>query len=69
MFKKGQILRVINDTTSNYHNAWIERGDYVRVLDVYPHHILVERCKAGKGGWHMRQCYPLSSWRLDLEVV
>ena len=65
----GQILRVKKEMPETIHGKWITKGDIVRVIGIYPHHILVEKIKAGSHEWHMRQCYCVNGLWNDLEVI
>lgn len=65
----GQKFRVKKEMPEKFDAKWITKGDIVRVIGVYPHHILVEKIKAGSHGWHMRQSYCVNGLWNDLEVV
>lgn len=65
--KVGQLLRCKNKYYNKIDKAWIANGDIVRVKEIYPHHILVEKVKPGKNGWHMRQCFCKNG--LELEKI
>lgn len=67
--KVGQLLKCKNGWKNKIDLAWIEDGDIVKVKEIYPHHVLVEKVKPGKGGWHMRQCFCLNGLELDLEAI
>lgn len=68
-FELGQILRVLKPMPETLTKKWITKGDIVRVIGIYPHHIMVEKLKPGKDGWRMRQCYCLNGIDNDLEVM
>ena len=67
--KIGTLFRVKKEMRETFDSKWITKGDIVRCIGVYPHHILVEKVKAGKDGWHMRQSYCLNGIDEDLEVL
>lgn len=64
----GKLLKVIKGTPEKQDAKWLETGDIVRIIGIYPHIIMVEKVKGG--GWnndyHMRQCYPITSLHLNL---
>ena len=68
-FKLGQTLKVLTPMPEMTNRKWITKGDIVKVIGIYPHHIMVERLKPGKDGWRMRQCYCRNGIENDLEVV
>lgn len=67
--KVGQLLRCKNGERNYLDTAWIVDGDVVRVKEIYPHHILVEKVKPGKYGTHMRQCFCRNGIELDLQGI
>ena len=69
IFKLGQILRVLKPMPETTSKRWITEGDIVKVIGIYPHHIMVEKLKPGAHGWHMRQCYCLNGIDKDLEAL
>lgn len=66
--RKGELLKVVYGTPERQNAKWLEAGDVVEVVNVYPYNILVQKVK-GVDGWHMRQSYPINSWKLDLERI
>lgn len=64
----GQILRVKKGIPEKEYAKWLETGDHVRVIGIYPHNILVEKTKS-VNGYHMRECFPRESWTLNLKAV
>lgn len=67
--KVNKIYRVKKVMNEMFDAKWITKGDIVRCIGIYPHHILVEKLKPGKNGWRMRQCYCKNGIEKDLEVV
>ena len=68
----GDILEVISGPTTTEHALWLQVGDLVRVIEIYPHIIRVERIRpydnpAAKG--RLTQSYPRKSWRMNLRRV
>ena len=63
----GELLRVTVGTPEKQDAKWLEKGDIVEVVGIYDHIFMVQKLKEGKDGFHMRQCYPRSSWWLNLE--
>ena len=64
----GKLLKVIKGTPEKQDAKWLETGDVVRIIGIYPHIIMVEKVKGGgwKKDYHMRQCYPRTSLHLNL---
>ena len=62
----GKLLKVIKGTPEKQDAKWLETGDIVEIIGIYPHIIMVQKLKEGKYGTHMRQCYPRTSLHLNL---
>ena len=68
-FAMGQLLKVKKEQKETFDKKWITKGDIVRVIGIYPHHILIEKIKAGCGNWHMRESFSLNGIENDLEAL
>lgn len=62
----GELLKVIVGSAERQNAKWLEAGDVVEVIGNYDNIFMVRKLKEGKDGYHMRQCYPNASWRLNL---
>ena len=67
--KVGQILKVTKGISLMDDSCWLQTGDYVRVVSIAPHVILVEKANPAPSGYRMRECFPRESWELNLKVV
>lgn len=69
----GDILKVIRGDGEQRFAVWLATGDFVRVIEIYPHIVRVERIRPfdnpAANGKHLTQSYPRRSWRMNLRRV
>lgn len=66
----NDILRVTKGDPAHGDAAWLETGDTVRVIELYPNIVRVERIRPNKyDGSHLTQSYGLKWWPMCLEKI
>lgn len=65
----GDILEVIRGQDEGQFGLWLATGDLVRVIEIYPHIVRVERIRPYPNGGHLTQSYPRRSWGMNLRRV
>lgn len=66
----GKLLKVIDGIPEKQNAKWIETGDIVRIIGIYPHHILVEKTKASPfTKYRMRECFSKYSLHLHFNEL
>lgn len=65
----GDILQVIRGQDEGQFGLWLATGDLVRVIELYPNLVRVERIRPYPNGQHMTQSFPRRSWRINLRRV
>lgn len=48
---------------------WLDGGDIVKVIGIYPHVVLVEKLESRTKGYRLRECFPRESWELNLRII
>lgn len=63
--KVGDLLKVKTRVSTKEFGRWLQAGDVVKVIAVYPHIVMVEAVK----GLRIRQSYGRKWWKMELERV
>jgi len=65
----GQKMIVTKGIHQKENALWLEGGDVVRLIGIYPHVILVEKVDGRTKGYRLRECFPRESWELNLRII
>ena len=65
----GQKMIVTSGIHPKENAMWLDGGDEVRLIGIYPHVILVEKVDGRTKGYRLRECFPRESWELNLRII
>ena len=66
----GKLLKCIDGLVEKQNAKWIETGDVVRIVGIYPHHILVEKANAAPfSTYKMRECFCIPSLHMHFDEI